>query len=160
MLEQARHRVRAVVGAIAFVLMISYGSAALAKPGVRLMMVEQAGCRYCIEWDQEIAPKYPESKEGRFAPLQRVKRDDPRLSVFKPVIYTPTFLVVQDGKEVGRVTGYAGKLFFWEELDEQLAKAGFKPDWSIPDTGQGAGLGDAAAFYIPAAHRSVAHDGH
>lgn len=105
----------------------------MAAGGVRLIMVEQDGCRYCIEWDREIAPKYPKSAEGRFAPLQRAKRGDAALKKFNPVIYTPTFLVVRNGEEVGRVTGYAGKMFFYEELDEQLAKAGFQPDWSIPE---------------------------
>jgi hypothetical protein len=106
---------------------------AMASGGVRLIMVEQDGCRYCIEWDREIAPKYPKSAEGRFAPLQRAKRGDDALKGFNPVIYTPTFLVVRNGEEVGRVTGYAGQMFFYEELDEQLAKAGFQPDWSIPE---------------------------
>jgi hypothetical protein len=115
-------------------------SGATADAAVHLIMVEQDGCRYCIEWDREIAPKYPASAEGRFAPLRRMKRADPQLRAFKPVIYTPTFLVVKDGEEVGRVTGYAGQLFFWEELDEQLAKAGFKADWSIPEPKKDSGL--------------------
>lgn len=106
---------------------------ASAAGGVHLLMVEQDGCRYCIEWDREIAPKYPQSAEGRFAPLKRAKRGDATLKGFNPVIYTPTFLVVRNGEEVGRVTGYAGQMFFYEELDEQLAKAGFQADWSIPE---------------------------
>lgn len=111
--------------------------------GVRLIMVEQDGCRYCIDWDREIAPKYPKSAEGRFAPLQRAKRGDAALKGFNPVIYTPTFLVVRDGEEVGRVTGYAGKLFFYEQLDEELAKAGFQPNWGIPDFGSKTSAPDA-----------------
>lgn len=99
---------------------------------VQLIMVEQDGCHWCIEWDREIGPGYPKSAEGKFAPLQRVKRGDDKLKGFNPVIYTPTFLVVRNGEEVGRVTGYAGKMFFYEELDEQLAKAGFAPQWGIP----------------------------
>lgn len=112
---------------------LTLSSSAMAAGGVRLLMVEQDGCRYCIEWDREIAPKYPKSAEGRFAPLQRAKRGDAALKGFNPVIYTPTFLVVRNGEEVGRVTGYAGQMFFYEELDEQLAKAGFQADWSIPE---------------------------
>lgn len=139
-------------------VLIASAFAVNADSGVRLIMVEQAGCRYCIEWDLEIGPKYPQSAEGRFAPLQKVTRGDPLLRPFKPVIYTPTFLVVRDGKEVGRVTGYAGKLFFWEELDEQLAKAGFKPDWSIPDVG--GGTGKRGAGIAPTSSRAVAWGGH
>lgn len=108
-------------------------TSAHAAGGVRLIMVERDGCKYCIDWNREIAPKYPKSAEGRFAPLQRVKSGDSALKGFNPVIYTPTFLVVRNGEEIGRVTGYAGQMYFYEELDEQLVKAGFQPDWSIPE---------------------------
>ena len=41
---------------------------------VRLIMVEEPGCRFCRQWDAEIAPGYRKSAEGRFAPLKRVRR--------------------------------------------------------------------------------------
>lgn len=123
-------RLSSVFGVVAMLLMV--GAPARAAE-VRLIMVEQDGCHWCIEWDREIGPGYPKSAEGKFAPLQRVKRGDEKLKSFNPVIYTPTFLVVRNGEEVGRVTGYAGKMFFYEELDEQLAKAGFTPQWGIPE---------------------------
>ena len=128
-----RARLWTLAVSAAFLSLMILTPPAMATAGVRLIMVEQDGCRYCIEWDREIAPKYPKSAEGRFAPLQRAKRGDAALKNFNPVIYTPTFLVVRNGEELGRVTGYAGKMFFYEELDEQLAKAGFQPDWSIPE---------------------------
>lgn len=125
-------------GASGALLTMVIGLAAIgARPAwadaVRLIMVERDGCHWCVEWDREIGPGYPKSAEGKFAPLQRVKQGDAALNGFDPVIYTPTFLVVRDGAEVGRVTGYAGKMFFYEELDEQLTKAGFQPQWGIPN---------------------------
>lgn len=164
--KQVSRTLRPLLGLIMASLMLFGCGVAIAHASVKLIMVEQDGCRYCIEWDREIAPKYPTSREGRFAPLQRMQRGDARLAAFKPVIYTPTFLVVHNGAEVGRVTGYAGKLFFWEELDEQLGKAGFKPDWSIPEPRQGTGArgagrttGDAFADKPPGdqLQRSAAH---
>lgn len=134
-----------------------------AEAGVRLIMVEQDGCRYCIQWDEEIGPKYPKSAEGRFAPLQRAKRGDTALKDFNPVIYTPTFLVVRDGAEVGRVTGYAGKIFFYEELDEQLAKAGFQPNWGIPELDKTRAPDHEAGgttLHMTLASRSLAHAAH
>lgn len=121
------------VRALLWALVLGWIAGSAQAAGVRLIMVEQAGCRYCIEWDQEIAPAYPKSPEGRFAPLHRLQRGHAQLQSFKPVIYTPTFIVVRDGTEVGRVTGYAGKIFFWEELGEQLAKAGYDSGWGVPD---------------------------
>lgn len=129
---QAILRARHWMAALAVIVVSGLPLAAEAG-NVRLIMVERDDCRYCIEWNREIAPKYPASAEGRFAPLQRAQRGDDVLKHFNPVIYTPTFLVISNGEEVGRVTGYAGKLFFWEELDEQLAKAGFTPNWGIPE---------------------------
>lgn len=80
-----------------------------------LVMVEQAGCHWCERWDAEIAPIYPKTDEGARAPLRRVDlRDLPDDIAFtsKPV-FTPTFVLVEDGQELGRMEGYNGDEFFW-----------------------------------------------
>ncbi len=99
--------------------------AALAQSGPLLIMVEETGCRFCRKWEAEIGHAYPQSPEGRFAPIKRVKRDAPEVKGLKPVVYTPTFIVMRNGEEVGRVTGYPGRDYFWPELDEILASIGF-----------------------------------
>ena len=42
-------------------------------------------------------------------------------------VFTPTFVLVEDGKELGRMEGYAGDEFFWfvlgKLLDENEIKA-------------------------------------
>ena len=45
--------------------------AASAREPVHLLMVDQAGCIYCLRWDQEVGVAYPKSPQGRFAPLVR-----------------------------------------------------------------------------------------
>ena len=35
--------------------------------------------------------------------------------------FTPTFVLVDDGKEIGRLRGYVGDEFFWYRLGELLA---------------------------------------
>ncbi|KAF0119429.1 MAG: regulatory protein SoxS [Rhodospirillaceae bacterium] len=35
----------------------------------------------------------------------------------KPVHFTPTFVVIENRREVGRITGYHGDAAFWEMLD-------------------------------------------
>jgi hypothetical protein len=35
-------------------------------------------------------------------------------------VFTPTFVLVQDGRELGRMEGYAGDEFFWFLLDQLL----------------------------------------
>ncbi len=101
--------------------------AASAREPVHLLMVDQAGCIYCLRWDQEVGVAYPKSPQGRFAPLVRRPLDHPdvrRLS--PPAVYTPTFVVIDGAREVGRIVGYPGADFFWEELDQILARAGFE----------------------------------
>jgi thioredoxin-related protein len=91
---------------------------------VELVMVEQEGCIYCEQWNADIAPAYPKTSEGRFAPLRRVDifamPDD--LTVKRKVLYTPTFLLVEDGREIARLEGYPGPDFFWPMLDRMLKK--------------------------------------
>jgi hypothetical protein len=101
-------------------------SRAFGEAGPELVMVEEEGCRFCRKWDTDIGGIYPHSPEGRFAPLRRVKRGAPELAEFSAVVYTPTFILVRERRELGRITGYPGQDYFWEELAPILAGAGFK----------------------------------
>jgi len=80
-----------------------------------LVMVEQPGCHYCERWDDEISHIYPKTDEGKRAPLRRVYlRDLPKDLVFaSDPVFTPTFVLIEDGRELGRIEGYAGDEFFW-----------------------------------------------
>lgn len=87
-----------------------------------LVMVEQHGCHWCAQWNAEIAPIYPKTDEGARAPLRRVQiRDLPEDIEFtsRPV-FTPTFVLVHEGRELGRLEGYAGDEFFWFTLEKLL----------------------------------------
>ena len=93
-----------------------------------LVMVEQPGCEWCARWHAEIAPVYPKTTEGRFAPLRRVdlREMPPELDVQRRVLFTPTFLLVEDGQERARIEGYPGEDFFWPLLTNLLsAHTGF-----------------------------------
>ncbi|KIN61048.1 Regulatory protein SoxS [Sulfitobacter noctilucae] len=80
-----------------------------------LVMVEQNGCHWCAQWNAEISHIYPKTEEGQSAPLRRVDlRDLPDdLEFTSPPVFTPTFVLVEDGRELGRIEGYAGDEFFW-----------------------------------------------
>ena len=86
-------------------------------------MVEQPGCVYCQRWDAEIGPAYPKTAEGRFAPLIRAAlREGPPegITYDRRVVFTPTFILVENGKEIGRLEGYPGDDFFWPLLTRLL----------------------------------------
>ena len=89
-----------------------------------LLMVREDTCPWCTVWDEEIGPIYPKTQEGKFAPLVHVDLgesiDDTR--ILKSVIYTPTFILVENGVEIARLEGYPGEDFFWPLLEEMLSK--------------------------------------
>jgi hypothetical protein len=117
-----------IMAAFAFVSLTWAGFALAANAPLRLIMVEEAGCRFCMKWNADVGTSYARSREGAAAPLLRVKRDALELAAFAPIVYTPTFIVAEGGKEIGRITGYPGENFFWEELAALLEKAGISSD--------------------------------
>lgn len=96
-----------------------------ALQAAELIMVEEPGCVYCARFNREIAPAYPKTDEGRLAPLRRVQLHDPwpsDLTEIKTARFTPTFILVDEGREIDRLTGYPGDEHFWFLLGEMLAK--------------------------------------
>jgi thioredoxin-related protein len=90
-----------------------------------LVMFERQGCPYCIAWDREIGKVYALTDEGKRLKLRRVdiageRPDDLRL--VGEIRLTPTFLVMDQGREVGRILGYSGEDMFWGLLDQIIAR--------------------------------------
>lgn len=88
-----------------------------------LVMVEREGCAYCRAWKQQIGPAYPHTDLGQFAPLRLHDVRNGAIAdviLARPVTFTPTFLLVQDGAELGRIEGYPGEDFFWGLLERLL----------------------------------------
>ena len=125
-------RRRALGFAVAGCLMGTAVGKAVAEPQFALIMIEEPGCPYCARWHREIGPAFANSREGRFAPLERVMRGDSRIAAIKGLNFSPTFLVMRGNEEVGRITGYPGADFFWPMLDELLAKVGFQAEPASP----------------------------
>ena len=104
---------------LAFLLTLA--GAAGAEP--RLIMVDQPGCIYCQRWHAQIGPAYPKTPEGAFAPLWVVDLGDTPpdgVTLARKVRFTPTFILVEDGKELARIEGYPGEDFFWGLLENLL----------------------------------------
>ena len=96
---------------------------------VELIMFEQTACEWCELWDEEVGVVYHKTKEGKRAPLRRVnihKNQPADLSAISPVVYTPTFVLIQNGVEIGRIRGYPGEDFFWGMLSELIGKLTLK----------------------------------
>ena len=104
-------------------------SAMLAVAGAahaaELVVMQQPGCAWCARFEAEIAPAYPNSEEGRRAPLRRVDitgQWPADLAAVPIERFTPTFVLVDRGAEVARLRGYPGDQFFWFRIDDMLKK--------------------------------------
>ena len=98
---------------------------AKASATTELIMFEEASCSWCRIWHEEIGPIYPLTDEAKLAPLRRVDVNDARpadLKGLKAVHFTPTFVLMKDGREVDRLLGYPGEDFFWALLAQMIEK--------------------------------------
>jgi thioredoxin-related protein len=90
-----------------------------------LVMFEQGGCVWCARWNREVGPVYDKTAEAKALPLRRVdigQQSAAGITLAAPVIYTPTFVVVDNGREIGRITGFISDDAFWGLLDALAAK--------------------------------------
>lgn len=98
---------------------------ASAVQAAELVMFEQAGCPWCQVFDREIAPVYGKTDEGKRAPLRRVDIDGARpadLGFIQVERLTPLFVLVDNGREIGRIRGYPGEDHFWGLLGVLIKK--------------------------------------
>ena len=102
----------------------AFGHAApSAASELQLLMFDQAGCVYCEQWEAEIGPIYPVTDEAQVAPLTKIDIDadlPEGVVLRRPAAFTPTFVLLDDGQEVGRIEGYPGEDFFWFLLGELI----------------------------------------
>ena len=96
-----------------------------AQAETSLLMFEEVGCVWCARWNAEVGPEYPITPEGLAAPLVRLDIHEPLpddLSLTSRPRFTPTFILVEDGAELGRIEGYPGEDFFWGLLGRMLER--------------------------------------
>lgn len=117
-IEQMQRRTvlkAAIVGLALLVAPVASGLCGTLR-AAELVMFEHAGCPWCQMWHREIGPIYPKTDEGKQAPLRRITLAPAMKLDFvlrEPVVATPTFVLVENGKEVGRLTGYRDDESFW-----------------------------------------------
>ena len=109
----------AALAAAGVMFMVASASAA------ELLMFEESGCPWCRRWHAEVGVAYPKTKEGQRAPLRQVSlssADGLGVTLVAPVRMFPTCVLVDRGREIGRITGYPGADFFWGMLTELMTK--------------------------------------
>ena len=106
-------------------LLLALGLPHMAMAETYLLMAEEIGCAWCERWNKEIGHIYPKTAEGRAAPLRRydLHSETPDVTLDRRVHFTPTFILVRDGAEVGRIEGHPGEDFFWGLLTRIMQDA-------------------------------------
>jgi hypothetical protein len=93
-------------------------------------MFWRADCSWCRKFDRELAPIYAKTTEGARAPLRRVefgKPLPPDLAFLTVERITPVFVLVDGGREIGRIRGYPGEDHFWGLLGALMARLDAAP---------------------------------
>jgi len=90
-----------------------------------LVLFEQSFCEWCEAWEKEVGIIYSKTSEGKRVPIRKVEihgEHPADLSKIKPVIFTPTFVLMHKGAEIGRILGYPGEDHFWGLLNLMLER--------------------------------------
>jgi thioredoxin-related protein len=109
-----------LISALLFVSLLAPAASA-----AELVVFEQKGCVWCQRFERDIAPAYDKTTEGKRAPLRRqdIKQPVPAaLAFIKRERFTPVFVLIDEGREIGRIRGYPGDTFFWGLLANLLER--------------------------------------
>ena len=93
----------------------------IAIADTRLVMVTSDYCPFCRAWERDVGAVYDKSPYASVLPLTRVDVGSGMpagVALLKPVVGTPTFLIIRDGKEIERQRGYDDAEMFWWWLSE------------------------------------------
>jgi thioredoxin-related protein len=113
-------------------LLLALGASGAAA--MELVMFRQGGCPWCAAWDREIGPIYPKTDIGQRLPVRFI--DISRARDFEgefksPIRFTPTFVLLDGGREIGRIEGYPGQDFFWARLENLVPKPAGAPGLTL-----------------------------
>ena len=97
----------------------------IAIASTRLVMVTSDHCPFCQAWERDVGVVYDKSPYAPALPLTQVDMGSAMpegVALLKPVVGTPTFLIIRDGKEIDRQRGYDDAEVFWWWLSEYAAE--------------------------------------
>ena len=91
----------------------------------RLIMVTSQHCPSCQAWELDVGGVYDKSPYATTLPLARVEIGSKMpggVTFQKPVVGTPTFLIIHKRQEIDRQNGYVDAEMFWWWLSEYAAE--------------------------------------
>ncbi len=88
-----------------------------------LIMFKTSICNHCAVFDHDVATLYNNNTLSQKAPLVNVNLDDAgtgKYHLSRPLEVVPTFVVMKNGKEVGRLSGVIDKFMFLAFVRDQI----------------------------------------
>ena len=86
-----------------------------------LVMVHEDNCPWCEAFEDEVGKFYHKTPESEKLPLKRIDYQEKMPSHWQvngAALFTPTFIILHEGVEKGRIEGYPGRELFWWRLSE------------------------------------------
>ena len=93
---------------------------------VELIVVEASECIYCTVFRRDVLPSYQASEQARSVPVRFLDVNDravEQLGLDGPINIVPTFVVMKNNKEIGRIPGYVGPENFYHTINYLLSTA-------------------------------------
>lgn len=92
---------------------------------VELLVFEHRDCVYCRVFRADTLPRYKESENAvkapiRFVSIEHTSTDNLKLN--GAIQMVPTFVLMQDGREVGRIAGYWAPDNFFKMLSNLMLR--------------------------------------
>lgn len=111
-----------------FLLALALTGLSATSHSAELLYFYDKSCGACQKFDREVGIVYDKTREGKVAPITKVEYHVWRKQELKPfadalqqrVIGTPTFVMLHNGKEIDRLTGYSNDELFWLAMQHML----------------------------------------
>ncbi len=87
---------------------------------LQLVVMEAPGCIYCGLFRRDVLPSYQASARAKDVPVRFLDINDlekANLELDSSVQIVPTFVLIQNNKEVGRIPGYVGPETFFHSIN-------------------------------------------
>lgn len=95
-----------------------------AAEDAQLVVMEADGCIYCRIFRRDILPTYEVSERRKTMAVRFLDINDldaSGIALDSPISILPTFVVIRNNREVGRIAGYVGPEDFFRAINYLMA---------------------------------------
>ena len=93
---------------------------------LQLVVMEAPGCTYCDIFRRDVLPSYEASEQAKDMPVRFVDVNDlpkTQIELQSQIDILPTFVIVKNNAEIGRIPGYVGPEDFFHSVSYLLSSA-------------------------------------